>query len=111
MTICGPPGRPQAARSPVSKGREAAVEADHEPVVAGLGDRIPHRRQLVGGDRKRLLDEHGLAGAQRRADDRGMTVVPGRDQDRIDLRIGEQAMKIGRGAGKAELSLRVGRGQ
>ena len=27
--------------------REAAVEADHEPVVAGLSDRVPDRGQLL----------------------------------------------------------------
>ena len=107
--------RPAAAAPGVAQAgqdlREAAVEADHEPVVAGLGDRVPHGGKLFRRDRERLLDEHRLAGPQRLAHQEGVAVVPRRDQDRVDVRVGEQALEVGRDALKAELRPRIGGGE
>ena len=49
---------------------------------AGLPDLV----DLLPGQAERLLDEDGFAGAQRRGGDLGMRVVPGADDDEIDVR-------------------------
>src|SRR3546814_5472708 len=51
----------------VENGRETAVEADHQPVVAGLLDRVAHLGELLRRHGQWLFDENSFAGAQRLA--------------------------------------------
>ena len=111
------PGRRGAARrtEALPHGRqqrgEAPVEADHEPVVAGLLDGLGDLVGLLAGQRQRLLDEDRLAGLQRPAYQLGMRGVP------VTMKIAssdssvEDGVRVRRRRGEAELLLRVDRAQ
>ena len=88
--------------------REAAVEADHQAVVAAVADRRQDRLELVRVDRQGLLDEHRLASLQGLAHHRRVRMVAGGDQHGVDRLVGQQAPVVGGASLEAELALGVG---
>ena len=99
---------PEVALEVDQQRREAAVEADHQPVVAAVGDRRQDRLELVRVDRQGLFDEHRLAGPQGLADHRRVRVVARGDHHGVDRLVGQQAPVVGRAALEAEPALGVG---
>jgi len=91
-----------AAADGLAQERHARVEAlrvaDRE-LEAALARDADQLVRLGGGLRQRLLDEHVLAGEQRLAGERIVRAFRGgRDDDRVDRRIGQQlAVVEGRG--------------
>ena len=67
--------------------------ADQRDEPARLG-RLDERPRLLRRERERLLDEHVLAGGDRRRGDRG--VVVGADDDRVDRVGGDELAVVGR---------------
>ena len=64
--------------------------------------------ELVPGERQRLLDEDGLPGLQRAADQIRVGVMPGHDEDRVQRLVVEHRVGVGRRGGEAETALGVG---
>src|SRR5690348_1714320 len=78
------PKRGQAVLQVREERREPPVEADHDSVVAALVDRFQNLGELIFAEGERLLDKNGAAALQGLADQAGMRVVPGDDEDRVE---------------------------
>jgi hypothetical protein len=74
---------------------EAVLEADDE-LLARPPRGLDHLRRLAGGHRHRLLDQHVLAGVQRRDRVLGVQAVGRADADRVDLgHVAEHLVVVG----------------
>ena len=79
--------------------REAAVEPDHEracPRITTIADGRLDGIDIGSGKRQRLFDKYVLARGQRALHEVRMGIVPGRDDNRIDFRRGQECIHVGR---------------
>ena len=80
-------------------GREAAIESNHELAVA-LRVCTLNLNEFIFIQAQRLLAKHVLAGLQRTHNLCSMQVMPGRNHDRVDRRIGINPVIAGGAVGK-----------
>ena len=100
----GTPGA-RAARALGDKRRKSAVESDER------AERLPSERvrdvlEPRPGRRERLLAEDGLSRIERCGGQRRMRVVPGGDDHRVDLGIGDERIGIAPGVARIRTARR-----
>ena len=89
-------GRP-ARGPPRASVRESGANGRLKPIASRSFSvpACPDVVDLLPRQAERLLDEDGLAGAQRRGGDLGVRVVPGADDDEIDVRRLDRLAPVG----------------
>ncbi len=93
-----------------SEGRETPVVPDHKAAVAPPAGNFQNVREFVFMNCERFLDEHVLASFERGRREPGMRVVPSGNEHRIDRRVRQDIVRVGRVGTEAKFLAHAFRG-
>ena len=86
---------------------KSAVKSDHEPGIAGAFHGVQNCGELLFGECKRLLDKDGVATFQGLAHQACVRVMPGEDEDGVEVVVSEHYFGIRRNVREAEFALGI----